>query len=173
MPRGIGSSKTKYHFDPYSGATWQHDPSLYVNSLGFGYCDDVASAFATLMTSYGLDARVWAINGHVVSEVYNDGRWQIYDVDLQALYIDTEGNIAGYDYIVGSSDDFAANLQNSIYASDVDADFFAYHEFVIDLYQTTENNSDASYYYIESHPDFGGESVLTLPAGINQYSSDR
>jgi hypothetical protein len=156
-------TENTYHFDPYSGEAWQHAPYLLLNSLGFGYCDDVASIFAQLMISQGYDARVWAINGHVVSELFNNGHWELYDVDLRALYIDKQGNIAGYDYIVNSNDDFEVNLSLSSYADDVQPADNAYTDAVLDLYKTTSDNTVSSW-YIQSLPEFSANHQIVLPA---------
>ena len=159
----------RYHTDPYTGAYWQHDPSLYLNSIGFGYCGEVASVYWSLVTSYGYEARVWAIgepwDGHIVGEVLNNGRWELYDVDMEVLYVDAEGNIAGYDYIANSDDDFHANLLNSDYAQDVNPpNPVVYEDWFLDAYYKTEDDFVADFYMLEQ-PDFTGETLIELPSG--------
>ncbi|MCE3258321.1 MAG: hypothetical protein K0Q64_2404, partial [Nitrobacter vulgaris] len=55
-------------------STWIHGPVRLLSSLGFGYCDDVASAFSILAKEAGYEVRVWTLSGHVVAEVWVDGR---------------------------------------------------------------------------------------------------
>src|SRR5262249_54857929 len=57
------------HGDPLTSARWYHSPALLLNSAGFGYCDDDASAYYFLVSDLGYTSRVWSLNGHVVPEV--------------------------------------------------------------------------------------------------------
>src|SRR5690606_21295752 len=59
-----------------SEATWLHAPVRLLNSTGFGYCDDVASAFSLLANEAGLETRAWTLGGHVVPEVRIGDRWE-------------------------------------------------------------------------------------------------
>lgn len=84
-----------YHWYPTTEAYWIHDPLLMVNSIGFGFCDDVANAYAILGQAAGYPTRVWWLYGHVVPEIAVDGRWEVLDPDLATYYVDANGNIAG------------------------------------------------------------------------------
>lgn len=81
----------RYHHDPLTPWTWAHSPALFINSVGFGYCDDVSSAFVALARTAGHPARVWTLDGHVVPEIWIDGRWEMYDADLGVYYLDALG----------------------------------------------------------------------------------
>jgi Ca2+-binding RTX toxin-like protein len=151
-----------YHWHPYTEAKWQHAPYLFLNSMGFGYCDDVANIFTILMSQAGYQARVWGIEGHVISEAFVDGAWRIYDVDLGALYVDSSGAIQGYDYILNNNVDFAANYANSSYAWASQPKPWAFQASVLDLYRTTENNQSGG---PQQLPDYTGAHALILPAG--------
>ena len=59
-----------------------------MNSLGLGYCDDRASALASLWEAYGLRTRLWNLQGHVVPEVMVAGRWQLHDPDTGVCLLD-------------------------------------------------------------------------------------
>jgi Big-like domain-containing protein/putative type II/III system pilus formation protein/transglutaminase superfamily protein len=63
-----------YHYDPLTASNWQHDPLLFLNSVGFGYCEDVTAVLASLARRAGYTARAWALNGYIVPEVRLDGR---------------------------------------------------------------------------------------------------
>jgi|GEM_PF-2577887 len=84
-----------YHWYPTTEAYWIHDPLVLVNSIGFGFCDDVAKAYAVLGQAAGYATRVWWLYGHVVPEIFVNGRWEVLDPDLATYYVDTTGNIAG------------------------------------------------------------------------------
>jgi len=56
-----------------------HDPLVMFRNYGYGYCDDFAWNLASLWREIGLNSRVWGLSGHVVSEVYYDGGWHLYD----------------------------------------------------------------------------------------------
>lgn len=81
----------RYHYDPLTAERWAHAPVLLLNSLGFGYCDDVSAAFASLARQAGYPARVWSLTGHVVPEIWIGDRWEMYDPDLVVYYLDAQG----------------------------------------------------------------------------------
>jgi len=79
-------SNNTEHTVPYSSKSWQHDPALFINSVGSGFCDDRASVLVRIWKELGYDARVMGISGHVISEVFNDGKWKMLDPDLRIYY---------------------------------------------------------------------------------------
>lgn len=83
------------HDLPVSIDFWAHEPSLYLNSIGAGLCDDAASALTLIWNAMGYEARVWLLSGHVVSEVYTGERWQMYDADLGVVYYNYDNQVAG------------------------------------------------------------------------------
>lgn len=159
----IWMMENTYHWDPYSGDNWQHAPYLYLNSIGFGYCDDVAQIYASILTEMGFDARVWWIEGHVVSEVFDNGSWKIFDVDLRTVYLDDQMNPQGYDFIVNSGADFAGNFAGSLYST-VTPESWSFGSEVMGMYQTTGNNFNTP---PPQTPDFGGSAALILPGGAS------
>jgi hypothetical protein len=93
--------KNRYHFESYTDSVWGHSPVLMLNSLGFGFCDDVASVYYFLATKMGYQARIWNIisadsqSGHVIPEVLIQNRWEMYDPDLEVYYWNEQGQVAG------------------------------------------------------------------------------
>jgi len=69
-------------------------PALFFNSIGFGICGHSAQVFCQIMTLLGYQTRIWGLYGHVVSEVLINGRWEMYDCDLQVYYINRQGEVA-------------------------------------------------------------------------------
>lgn len=49
--------------------------------LGGGFCSAHAMVYNTVAQAHGLRSRIWALDGHVVNEVWLDQRWQVIDAD--------------------------------------------------------------------------------------------
>ena len=125
------------HDRPVSGKTWMHEPSLYLNSIGAGLCDDAASALKLIWNAMGYEARVWLLSGHVVSEVYTGERWEMYDADLRLVYYNDDMQVAGVEEL----------MQNPhyIYSPKVrfdqaDGSGVSHSKRTASFYWTTENN---------------------------------
>ncbi len=88
------------HDRPLTGRTWMHEPSLYLNSIGAGLCDDAASALKLIWNGMGYESRVWLLSGHVVSEVYTGERWEMYDADLRLVYYNDDMQVAGVEELM-------------------------------------------------------------------------
>jgi hypothetical protein len=153
-------SANVYHNHSFAGERWEHDPLLLVNSIGFGLCDDVASAFSLVVREAGLSSRVWALSGHVVPEVWIDGRWQMYDPDIEVYYRDHQGRIAGVEALAADPTLVVAPVQ-PLYQ---DPSFYGYRQFIADIYATTGDN------WVEPWYDSGAPPVrgsLVLPPGAS------
>ncbi|MCF8258350.1 MAG: hypothetical protein K9J06_12415 [Flavobacteriales bacterium] len=81
--------------NPLTEETWQHDPLIMLNSIGFGRCDDLASVLSRIWQHRGRQSRVWQLGGHVVPEVNVNGRWQMYDPSLGVYYLNDDSDVAG------------------------------------------------------------------------------
>lgn len=92
-------SSRHYHSDPFIAGTKTHDPLLAINSIGYGYCDDVSEVLATIWGWLGYEARVWALEGHVVPEVLVNGDWRMFDPDYAIYYFGRDGEIASVEEI--------------------------------------------------------------------------
>ncbi len=119
----------RYHFDPLTASRWNHSPGLFFSSIGFGYCDDSASLFRYLMTAMGFTSRVWMLTGHVVPEVLVDGRWEMWDPDLQVSYINHSGFAASVEELATNPDLITHPL-----VSFPGANWAAYTQITADLY---------------------------------------
>ncbi len=49
--------------------------------MGGGFCSAHAMVYNTVAQAHGLRSRIWALDGHVVNEVWLDQRWQVIDAD--------------------------------------------------------------------------------------------
>lgn len=93
----------RYHYEPYTAQQWGHAPTLFLNSLGYGLCDDIAAATSALARRRGLAARVWFLNGHIVAEIRVANRWQVYDADLEVYYRLRDGRLGGVEELAGDT----------------------------------------------------------------------
>lgn len=89
---------------PLTDAAWQHQPTVIFNSLGFGQCDDLASALAYIWKQMGYEVRIWNLSGHVVPEVFADGKWQMYDPSYEVFYFNEKGEVAGCEELYANPD---------------------------------------------------------------------
>lgn len=122
------------HDFPLSVRTWMHEPSLYMNSLGAGLCDDVSSVLVGIWREMGYDARVILLSGHVVSEVNTGERWEMYDADLRVTYTNDDGNVAGVEEL-SLNPDLIYSPRNPTSENE-----FVYSKRVASFYWTTEDN---------------------------------
>lgn len=78
------------------------DPVKLIGVYGFGHCGETAWAMEQLARRAGLEARVWELYGHIVSELYFDGRWHILDADLELTYDHPDGHLASVEELAAS-----------------------------------------------------------------------
>jgi len=119
--------------------SWQHRPEVYINSIGFGSCDDEAAILASIWESLGLEARCWLLDGHVVPEVYISGRWQIFDPSFKCFYLGSSGQICGVEELAQHPEYI---INNSI-SDNTDIPFasvMSNSACMVEWYSTTENN---------------------------------
>ena len=55
-------------------------PTEFLNVYGSGLCSDGAAFFNRLCERSGFETRIWSLTGHVVSEVYYNDGWHLFDV---------------------------------------------------------------------------------------------
>ena len=127
------------HYAPLTGLEWLHDPILFFNSAGFGLCDDLAQVLYHFWTAMGYEARIWGLNGHVVPEVFAEGKWQLLDPDFRTYYLNDSGEIASIEEI--AYDPTLISNPRSMLESYLPS---AYSEGVASLYASTEDNDFCS-----------------------------
>ena len=153
--------KSRYIFEPYTSDFWGHSPVLYLNSIGFGYCDNVAAVYYALATRFGYEARVWGlwgpnwVTGHVVPEVLINDHWEMYDPDMEVYYWNEKGQVAGVEEL-GDNPQLITNPINpfpvthfspTTLTSDVPKIPYAYSQIVADIYSSIYNRNIESFYY--------------------------
>lgn len=78
---------------PFTDNSWQHEPLLFLNSIGGGFCDDRASVLAQIWKKQGYQSRIIGLEGHIVPEVYVNNKWHMYDPDCGVFYCDSDGSV--------------------------------------------------------------------------------
>ena len=90
-----------YHFWPSAENDGQPrkrrscaDPIKILNAYGWAICGQMAHMLFAIYTAAGLKARLYGLPGHALCEVFYDGRWHHYDVDMWSWFRTPEGHIA-------------------------------------------------------------------------------
>ncbi len=91
-------SRNRRHSYPLLWGNMLHSPASFFTTYGAGFCDDAATMMVEISRWFGLPARsVWVgelPSGkgiHVISEIYCDGEWGIYDPDLSEVIRHPDG----------------------------------------------------------------------------------
>lgn len=127
-------TKRSYAHVPYTGSTRVHDPLLYLNSVGYGYCDDMAFVLETIWRWQGYESRVWGLEGHVVPEINIDGHWRMYDPDFGVFYRTATGEVASVEEL-SQQPQLITNPVDPIYKDSQTA----YSELLAGFYSTPDN----------------------------------
>ncbi|MCB0539800.1 MAG: hypothetical protein KDE33_19955 [Bacteroidetes bacterium] len=99
----IDTPKAAWHYviqntfpsKPFTLKPWCHNPNIFINSIASGYCDDLSSHLVLLWDKLGYKARVMGLEGHVIPEVYHNGKWELYDPDLRVYFYNANDEVAG------------------------------------------------------------------------------
>ena len=150
-------------------SNWHRSPSMYLNSIGFGFCGDMATALTFLWREMGYDARVWRLKGHTVSEVFADGRWQMYDADLRVYFLNPAHQVAGVEELAANPS-YILRPTNAIQKPD-GVTFDVYSQRMADVYSTTHNNVICYECYPEE-VDVDRHLQFTLPPGATLSLGD-
>lgn len=149
-----------YHNVPFNAKNWLYSPWVTINSLGWGFCGHVSSAFVEIAREAGYEARVWGLDGHVVAEVRVDGMWQMYDADLAVYYRGRSGQIAGVEELAHDPDLIVNPIDPIFAGSSYD---FPYSTTVADIYASVDDNFVGDSIFLAQDPVTW--SRLELPPG--------
>lgn len=79
------------YFQPSDDISENSDPIKLTNVYGFGICNNTAYALMNMATYVGLPARKVGLGGrHVVTEIYYDGGWHMFDADQKVYYLNSD-----------------------------------------------------------------------------------
>lgn len=108
--------RNTFYNSPYSTETWQHEPLLFINSIGGGFCDDLASVLAAVWENEGDSVRIMNIDAHVIPEVFTDRKWQMLDPTCGTFYTNKKGEKLSIEEI--------GNNLNAMFATNADTQYF-------------------------------------------------
>ncbi len=78
------------------------DPVLFFNSYGITYCSMISAMNCSLWEAWGRRGRCVNLPGHVVSEVFYDHAWHMFDNDFCNYFINEKGTVASAAELGGS-----------------------------------------------------------------------
>jgi hypothetical protein len=89
-------TKNTVHSEPPMLGAFMKEKSLtqMLSTWGYGFCSDLARTLAQLSVVAGLDSRVVYLDEHVVTEIFYNNKWHMFDPDRKAYYIAKDGTIA-------------------------------------------------------------------------------
>lgn len=143
---------------PLAVGMFQHQPDLWLRSVGTSFCDAQATALYWIWSALGHEARVVGLTGHVTAEIRVDGRWQLLDPYLGVIYLDRQGNPAGV-AALEQDPSLITRPQNPTRP----LDDVAYSSVVADIFASKDDNFIQDRYMMPLPQPFG--STWTLPAG--------
>ena len=94
FPMGAGAWEGR---DPVYEFGYIRDPVKMINVYSVGYCDMLGPTMAGIMQDMGIGpARTLNLPGwgHVVAEVFYDGKWHYLDLDVRAVFRRPDGSLA-------------------------------------------------------------------------------
>ncbi len=98
-----------YAFWPVTEGSEEHNVVQFFSAYGYGLCDDMARVLATLARESGLQGRMWGLSGHVVPEVFANGKWRLLDPH-HGVFFHSEGDpddVYGVEELSGDAARFA------------------------------------------------------------------
>lgn len=142
-------SERTFHSQPYSSLNWQHQILLFLNSIGGGFCDDRASVLAEVWRLQGYSSRIIGLEGHVVPEVFVNGKWSMYDPDGRIYYCDSTGAILSVEEIINSGfPKIISDLCDEVNSNPLLIKKNPFSDHFYQPYVTIENNHDVTDWHL-------------------------
>ena len=118
-----------YHHKPISMSEKHiHIPSMLINSVGYGLCDDMTATLCLIWEEMGYETRINHVTDfHVFPEVFDGNRWLMMDPDFALLLITDKNEIA-------SVEEIKSGIILSPYRSELNTSCFNTAQGFIDLY---------------------------------------
>ncbi len=137
------------HAFPKSSNNWIHDPLIFMNSIGEGWCDDRASVLSKIWEWLGFETRIWVLNGHVVPEVNVNDEWFLLDPDLEVYYLNDDNVISN---VLELSNNSSLITNPTVVPSLVDTSIvdgyleYKHHPAFANLYASKNDNEISSWF---------------------------
>lgn len=88
------------------------DPVKLLNAYGWAICGQSAALVYSLYRAAGLRARQIGLPGHVLTEVWYDGRWHVLDTDMRTWFRTSDGHIASAYELAQNPEELIRNNPN-------------------------------------------------------------
>lgn len=156
--------KNTYHHIPVSEDRWYHSPLLFINSFGFGLCDDMNVFLANLWRMCGYQSRVLHLCDHIVPELLTDSEWKMLDGDFGTYYLMPDKRIASIDDIQKNASSISLQVnENGLYGKLIN---------YLDLSKTVDHlylkNSYVEGWY-DKYPEFIPGNFMIPPGGYLEF----
>lgn len=146
-----------------------HHPLVLLNSLGYGQCDDLATLLYFIWKKQGFNARIWSLGKHVVPEVFNNGKWQMYDPAFHVYYLNRTGRPASVEELTADNQlilnplkTITINEKNNMDPSILDS--LRYGMSVCQHYLSDKEHFENKFYYNTFDIN---EFMMQIPPGAN------
>lgn len=164
-------SNNTYHSKPLTSENWQHNPLIFLNSIGGGLCDDRASVLSKLWMNHGDSSRIIGLEGHVVPEVFVNQKWQMFDPDYKVNYCDENNIPTSVKDLESSKDSVLITKCHFNYVSPL----FKYPNPIskkVTSFYKSDNNEDVTQWHLNYSSEFTNDFILpsfsTLKIGFNK-----
>lgn len=103
----------RHHDDPLHSGRWGdelHDPVKMLAIYGAGLCDDSGSIGSSMYWAAGFrnpEPFIRGLHGHMMCEVFAEGRWQFMDIDQNVFYLDRENRLPVSGDVIADDHDLA------------------------------------------------------------------
>ena len=76
------------HYEEYTmPRRFEYSPSILLNSLGLGICANRGAVLSHILKEMGFESRCVQLGGHLVTEVYDNGKWKMLDADYDTYFL--------------------------------------------------------------------------------------
>lgn len=138
-----------WHDNLVTKYSWAYSPYVLVNSLGGGLCGFRSAVLTNILLKLEYKTRSWCLEGHVVTEVFSNNRWQLLDPDYGVYYFNKDHKIASLAEII-EDHTLITNPITPIVCSDNLSFVKVYSSEMAYLYTSTEDNTDFKTQYNSS-----------------------
>lgn len=116
------------HNDPIPAQKTLNNSFFFLNSFGYGLCENRAFLLADLWRKFGYKSRIYHVYKHAVAEVYINGKWEMYDPDHEVFYYNNNNQVASVSELASDKTCFSRPSNRSL---DELSDVITNSEFII------------------------------------------
>jgi hypothetical protein len=107
----IGNWTDHYHLNRLVEHNY-YDPATMINGIEGGICDKRSATLANLAECAGIPGRVYKLKNHVVTELFYNNAWHMFDADKGIYYRRPDGEIADVAYLHANPQIISAATKN-------------------------------------------------------------